>query len=406
VGLSVVVLLVAQNISVAFTTQNRDLNTASLPSSQRDYDISPPFQPSAAATTATIARPPLSALIGDNNTDIKADVQFLFDFAILGHPKTATTCHLHWLRSHSAILMPDKELHALQRGKPAALVQQLYDLSAGDDDPTSTTTAPIRYKRGYKAPRDIMSLKVLRALAQYWPKTKLMVGVRHPIAWFQSFYNYRLRNGVDMPPAETLIGACVPAARGVCTHGARFHLHLSYLGKTDVATEQERHLLQSSNNGTTIRAYRKPANLPRLPNPVFLYDPSQLQDSTPRLEQYRSDLQTYLGLEEPLSPIADEEDEDWGHASGPPLDICEDRYEAVRAVLLQHAQAASVWIRTYFMTHPDVNISSPEHFAVDILERQWMIDPCLVKVNVETQIVQKRGVLEEPTGGGRKPVEK
>jgi len=111
--------------------------------------------------------PPLKSLIGDRETDIKQDVQFMLDFAIVGHPKTATTSTLKWLGSHREIEMHDHELHAMQSGCPAELVSLLYALPAGRN-----------YKRGYKAPRDIASATALHSFINYFPETKLMIGLR------------------------------------------------------------------------------------------------------------------------------------------------------------------------------------------------------------------------------------
>ena len=299
-------------------------------------------------------RPPLSSLIGGNATDIKANVQFLLDFAIVGHPKTATTFTLGWLDSHREVQVYNYELHSLQRGNPAELVRQLYALPEGS-----------QYKRGYKAPRDIMNPKVLRAFSKHWPKTKLLVGVRHPVRWLESFYNFRVRLGVAMPPAETLIGNCIPESHGVCTDGAAFHVHLSYLGKTAVSSHDEKGLLKVP--------FQKLTDLPRLPNKVFLYELTQLKDSnSTRADLYRSDLQSYLGLEHPLSPI-DESEARQNKVNV--LHICEDKYKDLRAELMRHSQAASLWIRKYFLPHPDVTVSSPEHFQE--LLKTWMTDPCL-----------------------------
>jgi hypothetical protein len=46
------------------------------------------------------------------------------------------------------------------------------------------------YKRGYKAPADITQKHVLKQLGDYFPKTGLIVGIRHPVWWFQ-IYNFR-----------------------------------------------------------------------------------------------------------------------------------------------------------------------------------------------------------------------
>jgi hypothetical protein len=99
-----------------------------------------------------------------------------------------------WLADHPEVQMHKYELHLMQSGAPAQLVVKLYELATG-----------YQYRRGYKAPRDITSVNALRAFGRYFPHTKLIIGVRHPVLWFQSFYNFRVRGGTAMPPAETLM---------------------------------------------------------------------------------------------------------------------------------------------------------------------------------------------------------
>jgi hypothetical protein len=300
------------------------------------------------------SRPPLSALVGDNAFDIKQDVQFLMDFAIVGHPKTATSTTLRWLESHNEVQVHSAELNTLGVGTPTDHVRALYNLTAGS-----------QYKRGYKAPRDIGNRKALQALYNYWPKTKLIVGLRHPVSWFQSFYNFRLRHGFDMPPAETLLGKCRPETYQISTDEALFHIHLSNLGKTNRSATAEEKLLEAPQ-------YKVFKNLPRAPNPVFLYEISQLHDANQtRADLYRSDLQAYLGLRQPLDPVEGPEEENQIKV----FDICEENYSEIRAELMKHAKAASVWIREYFLGHPDVTVSSQEHFKELLVK--WMIDPCL-----------------------------
>lgn len=121
--------------------------------------------------------PPLSTII-DQNNEVTGDASFLLDFAIIGHPKTATSFILQWLASHPEIQTEVHEVNSLSRGDAAALIQRLYNLPKGK-----------HFKRGYKAPRDILLPKAMNAIAQYWPNTGLIVGVRHPVLWFESFYN-------------------------------------------------------------------------------------------------------------------------------------------------------------------------------------------------------------------------
>jgi hypothetical protein len=118
---------------------------------------------------------------------------------------------MFWLANHQDVQMPRHEVHAMIAGRPAELVRTLYDeLEPG-----------YHYKRGYKAPRDITNANALTAFATYFPTTKLIIGVRHPVLWFQSFYNYRVRGGTIMPPAETLMVRGCVTIHIPTTHGYR-----------------------------------------------------------------------------------------------------------------------------------------------------------------------------------------
>jgi hypothetical protein len=296
-------------------------------------------------------RPLLHTIIGDFEQNIKGDVEFLLDFAIIGHPKTATTFTMHWLASHPEIQMYEHELHSLAQGKPAELVSQLYALPAGS-----------KYNRGYKAPNDIRSIEALDGIAEYWPNCKLIIGLRHPVTWFESFYNFRFRKNFTMPPAESLIGNCT--SKPFCTAAAAFHLTLNLLGKTNQTTPEEKMLL-------TPLPSKVPAFAP-LHNQVFLYDVKQIHDEDEaRSYKYRRDLGNFLGLKYELPPIGH------NHTSRNykyELDICEDRYQPLRRALMDVAKPASEWIRAYFMQSPEVYVSSPEYFNELLLE--WLEDPC------------------------------
>jgi hypothetical protein len=299
-------------------------------------------------------RPPLHKLIGDFEKNVKAHVEDLLDFAIIGHPKTATTFTMHWLASHPEIQMSDYEIWSLTFGRPAELVSRLYTLPAGS-----------KYKRGYKAPRDIYSIEALNSIAAYWPDSKLVVGLRHPVTWFESFYNYRLHEGTPtpMPPADSLIGNGSPESYSVCTNGAAFHRNLNLLGKTNQTTPEEKRLLTPLPSRVPFRPLR---------NQVFLYENSQLyDDDKDRSDKYRRDLGNFLGLKHELPPIV--HNYKTKHAKKD-LDICEDRYRPLRRALMDIAKPASEWIRTYFMQSPEVVVSSPEFFNELLLE--WLEDPC------------------------------
>jgi len=317
-----------------------------------------PFKSLANFNTTSIdeGRPPLSSLI-DDYQNITGDVQFLLDFAIIGHPKTATTTILYWLRSHPEILMPRHEVRSLRKGKPAALVEELYtSLPAGS-----------LYKRGYKSPIDLETPKALDLIRQYWPQTVLIVGLRHPVKWFESFYNFHLRHGDSMPPPSSLIGGCSKETYMVCTDRSLFHIHLSFLGKTKLSDAAEQELL-------THPRKERPFGMKVLPNKVFLYEINQLNDANPmRAQQYRADLSEFLGLEdEALQPRTNHTDS--VTPAEVALDICQKQYGPLRDELMKNSIAASKWIRNYFLQSPDVTVSSPDYFKELLLS--WLIDPC------------------------------
>jgi len=292
---------------------------------------------------------------------------------------------LHWLADHPEIRASKDEMHQLTKGRPAEMVERLYELAANDR------------LVGYKAPRDIVKPHTLDLIAKYFPTAALIVGLRHPVDWFESFYNYRAEYNRTLAPADEMIGACTSEmpieerrkflraggmpSYGVCTDGARFHVHLSMLGKTNVSNPLERELLFGNiPPDTRWYTYRLPFLAP-LPNKVFLYDASQLSDdNATRLDVFKDDLGKFLGLKRPIGPPPAREsleEANYNPYRKFPLDICRPQYDELRSALLQHGRMASTWIRTYFIPHPDVTVSSPEHFAQHL--STWEEDPCAMR---------------------------
>jgi len=160
--------------------------------------------------------------------------------------------------------------------------------------------------------------------------------------------------------------------QGVCTDESKFHLHLDNLGKTRHSPEEEKLLTWDNKN--------KP-KLPKMPNPVFLYEINQLHDENQtRADLYQTDLQHFLGLKEGLEPIVSSSSSSSKSSSQTKyvaIDICDVKYRFIRAELLKNAVEASTWIRRYFLQSPDVTVSSPEHFN-ELLEA-WLVDPCMAR---------------------------
>jgi hypothetical protein len=163
-----------------------------------------------------------------------------------------------------------------------------------------------------------------------------------------------------MPPADSEVyqGACKSGTYGICTDETLFHHHLALLGKTPM-TKDEFELFKPQLKDPPQFTKHK-----RSPNKLFLYEISQLHD-----EPFRHDLSSFLGLNETLPELVQS-----SRPKSKAMDICQPRYKELRRVLLKNGQAASTWIRTYFMDHPDVVVSSPNRFRE--LLSTWMVDPC------------------------------
>lgn len=54
-----------------------------------------------------------------------------------------------------------------------------------------STHNPPGQKYGIKCPTMIRVTNAIENLMKVSDKTRLVIGVRHPVLWFQSFYNYR-----------------------------------------------------------------------------------------------------------------------------------------------------------------------------------------------------------------------
>jgi hypothetical protein len=105
------------------------------------------------------------------------------DFAVIGFPKTGTTFLLQALSMHPEITMPSKEyceLHLSDGDKQ--LVNWIKNQSA---------LHPSGQKYGIKCPNIVKVTNAIDNMMKVSDQTRLVVGVRHPVLWFQSLYNYR-----------------------------------------------------------------------------------------------------------------------------------------------------------------------------------------------------------------------
>jgi hypothetical protein len=279
--------------------------------------------------------PPLGELV--HGWNITGNVSFLMDFAIVGFPKTGTSSLMFYLEQYkSSIFTFRDERCELGWNQHVKLIREMHK-----------EYLPTR-RMGIKCPGNLEVDLALSNYNRYFPTTKFIVGLRHPIPWFQSFYNFRVTNEFPMPPAEKLIGKCVRANQGVCTFRAQFSEHLK-----------------------KVEPWRN----------VFIYHVDQLQEN-PDGTIFRRDLGKFLEVYEPLSkPLiwvkpgqkgldAERQQE----IDGKKIDICHDRYQKLRAVLLKQAVESADWILNVFLSQSNVIVSNRPHFQ-RLLE-DWHLDPC------------------------------
>jgi hypothetical protein len=123
------------------------------------------------ATSDQFSRTPTTTHPSDEHFII-GNVQILLDFAILGHAKTATSFLMKWFSTHPELQIPTDEVCDLVDHRPADLVRKLY-LELPHNTPNAT------YQRGFKCPGHF-SRTSLEYFQDYFPETRLIVGVRHP----------------------------------------------------------------------------------------------------------------------------------------------------------------------------------------------------------------------------------
>ena len=224
-------------------------------------------------------------------------------------------------------------------------------------------------KRSFKCPTAIYNYKSLVRLEKLDPKTKLIVGMRHPVHMLQSFYNYRVteikERGLDhpIPSLEQVLARDTPW-KGVSMQSTRFDLFLMQMGKAPVKAHQLEELAN-----TKYDLAIKPTNFK-----VFLYTLDQIEDEDQvRSESVRTELQNYLGLNKPIQPFSHENKTHVAHKES--VDICDDKWASVRQELVEQGAKTAAWIREHFMHSDDVIVANPEHFVQSL--ESWGVDPCI-----------------------------
>ena len=329
-------------------------------------DMKSKLRPSTTSTKATRTKdkntPTLQQLISQDGQHVIGDVSHLLDWAVLGFPKCGTTTLLGYLDTETSHGLQHERCELAHHGEDAVVdvVKSLYEELPQENN----------MKHGLKCPGGI-STRYLHRMTEFFYKTKIIIGLRHPVLWFQSYYNYRIEHKYDMPPPQDLLKSQV---NGVSVARSRFHENLAYLGKTPLISKEERSLL-SLNDEDDVKRFRQKVS--QTPHKLFVYEIGQVADvNVTRSDIFRNDLGEFVGIRDLGQMIHKNAAEDRDpELKAKEIDICDDTHAGVRRELMVNAKDASRWIRTFFLDSDDVHYSSR-----DFLEQalaKWEVDPCV-----------------------------
>lgn len=317
--------------------------------------------------TTLVDIPPLLTDLIDKNGKVTGDISWMLDFAIIGFPKSGTSFMKDYLNQTDETFVYHREFCIKKPSDLKRFVKTYHKLHVRYQQPTHHKT--VRF--GLKCPGVTYRSYDMEIYAKYFPHTKFIVGLRHPVSWFESFYNYQMVRNVSMPPTTSLVGKCENHQK-VCTDRARFHAALARLRKTPMTEREEIDLLFGTryqdqfNNFSQRRRGMEERNI--FPNKLLLYEVRQIhQNDTAR--EVSSNLRDYLDLDQDLPQIMS-----YKQVKPRAINICDDEHVDVRRLLTEHGTDASAWIRKYFFKNPTVKIASPESF--DRLLDSWSVDPC------------------------------
>jgi len=194
--------------------------------------------------------------------------------------------------------------------------------------------------------------------------------------WFQSFYNYRVaevyRKKEDLstiPDPNKILSKNIQW-KEVSLSYARFDMFLKQLAKVPLDDNELKEMVLSD------KLWPKRIS----PNnfKIFLYTTEQLLgdgSNSTRQFRFQEDLQHFLRLESPFPDIRGVHRSNENNATHPEyMDICSEKFDRLRRVLLRQGRISSRWILKKFIKSDDVVVSDVDHFRE--LLKTWGTDPC------------------------------
>jgi hypothetical protein len=331
-----------------------------------------------------------NSISGTRKDSIIGNVSDLLDFAIIGFAKAGTSTMMQYLNQPPISRVFQQEHCHIGYDRPEVLVPELYHAlrkaTFSTNTPATTTTTALI---GIKCPRNIDDSMI--NFSTYFPHTKFIIALRHPVHWFQSIYNFRVHNeGVPLPHPNLLQNGHVKGAKGVFANRVRYHHMLGRLGKTPLTEDRELSLIFHNATNLDIQVFYNNL-LVNTGNKIFLYHVEQLPPSTVgKLPQsFVTDISNFLGLDSTTLQLRNNirrwipgkkiSSLEMQQREALKINICDEEYRPLRDILVQNGKISAQWIRDYFLHSPDVAIPSGKAFYYFM--EQWSLDPCLPHKN-------------------------
>jgi len=300
--------------------------------------------------------------------DIPMKSSKFLDFYIMGFPKCATSSLMQLFMkvvNETDIVEMDDGTQEYKTKSMKNVERLLEKIEEGRKTNSEVKKYGVKWPTALHGGNNLVdSMKNLIELNPQHEETKIIIGMRHPVRHFESYWNFRELRWHDMPPPSTLIGSKKVAKRDVYTELAQFEKSLMLLGKFNLMQDDFAWLEENRRTVLPIK------------NKVFLYLQEQFQDeNTTRFQQFLDDLLLFVGVEESkVTP------DDFPHANSHAnklnaFDICDEVHKDVRDVLLSGGKATAKWFETNLENSRDIYVSDKEYFLSMV--NTWGQDPCV-----------------------------
>jgi hypothetical protein len=327
----------------------------------------------------------------------------ILDFAIAGFAKCGTTTMEANLGYIAPMPIADvcAGIHKVVLKSYKLWPLEFNIVNSTNSNGTITSTEVNKILRGTKCPRGVAG-DMLDQISTYLPKTLLIVGIRHPIKFFESFWNMVVDNGhrnyLTATPYDfmRLNGTSArtfgcPKGQLICMHRSRLHLSLAQIGKT-LLDDVERQLLAPDDEDGGEKLINH-----RTRNPIFLYELSQISEdymwdelaSTLKVPNIPHDIHKGNNIHRTPSEFR--------------INICDAQYDDFRAAIMPHAYNMSTWFCDYFVpvakdeSRNDVIMANPDR--VSEIVKGYRNDPCHRLIRMDNGTYVKAGQLDNQTIG-------